>query len=209
MKIIEIKELFFEKVKVIKFARFCDERGFFTEHFRKSDILKLPFLKDFHFVQLNESFSRKNTIRGLHFQWNPYQGKLVRTIFGRMVDIVMDIRKGSPHFGKILAYDMPANNRRDYDEWIWVPPGFAHGNFYTEESRIEYFCTGEYNPLNEAGISPLASDIDWSFCDEQLKKEFIRIVQESPLISEKDKKGLTVSDWLNDKRSDNFVFGKL
>lgn len=209
MKILEIKELFFDKVKVIKFARFCDDRGFFTEHFRKSDILKLPFCKDVHFVQLNESFSRKNTIRGLHFQWNPYQGKLVRTILGRMVDMVMDIRKGSPHFGKIVAYDMPADSMRDYDEWIWVPPGFAHGNFYTEESRIEYFCTGEYNPENEAGISPLASDIDWSLCDEQLKKEFMSVVEDSPLLSEKDKKGFTVSDWLSDKRSDNFVFGKL
>lgn len=209
MKLIEIKELYFPEVKVIRYGRFCDNRGFFTEHFRKSEMLSLDFLKGYDFVQCNESFSRPGTIRGLHFQWQPYQGKLVRTVFGRMVDLVLDIRKGSPTCGKIIAYDMPANNDGDYGEWIWIPPGFAHGNFYTEPSKIEYFCTGEYSPATEAGISPAASDLDWSMCDERLREEFLGILKNNPLISEKDRKGFCMSDWLKDSRAENFLFGSI
>ncbi len=206
MKILEVKQLYFPEIKVIRYARFRDHRGFFTEHFRKSDIFALNFLKNYDFVQSNESFSLQLTIRGLHFQWNPYQGKLVRTVFGRMVDLVLDIRKGSPHFGKIIAYDMPANNESDYGEWIWIPPGFAHGNFYTEVSKIEYFCTGEYNPASEARISPLSPDIDWSACDLHLKEEFFSILTREFLISEKDRVGLTLSLWQDDSRSENFLY---
>ena len=97
-------------------------------------------------------------------------GKLVRTLSGRMVDMILDIRKGSTTFGKIIAYDMPSEHEADYNEWIWVPPGFAHGNFFTEDSTIEYFCSGEYSPGCEAGISPLAADIDWSLCEGSLKE---------------------------------------
>ena len=149
MKILEVKTLQIEAIKVVAFARFCDNRGYFTEHFRKSDFANHPemgFMKDVEFVQCNESFSRPGTVR------NPYMGKLVRTLSGRMVDMILDIRKGSPTFGKIVCYDMPANHKADYSEWIWVPPGFAHGNFFTENSMIEYFCSGEYSPGCEAGI---------------------------------------------------------
>lgn len=168
MKLLEISSLKIEDVKVIRFARFCDHRGYFTEHFRKSDFANHPemgFMKNVEFVQCNESYSQKGTVRGLHFQWNPYMGKLVRTLTGRMVDMVLDIRKGSQTFGRIVCYDMPADTKANYSEWIWVPPGFAHGNFFTEESMIEYFCSGEYSPGCEAGISPLASDIDWTLYD--------------------------------------------
>lgn len=209
MKIVSIKTLAIPEVKVIKFARFCDTRGYFTEHYRKSDFVNhvdMDFMKNIEFVQFNESYSKPYVIRGLHFQWNPYMGKLVRTVVGRMVDLVLDIRKGSPTFGKIIAYDMPATVERDYSEWIWVPPGFAHGNFFTEETIIEYLCTGEYNPNCEAGISPLADDLDWSLMDKDIKKEFDRIVSESPVISEKDKNGLSLTEWLKDPRSDNFIY---
>lgn len=209
MKFVEIKELCFPEVKVIRYARFCDNRGYFTEHFRRSDILSLEFLKRFEFVQCNESYSRQGTIRGLHFQWAPYQGKLVRTVYGRMVDLVLDIRKGSPTFGTIIAYDMPSGEERDYGEWIWVPPGFAHGNFYTETTKIEYFCTGEYNPSTEAGISPLSEDLDWSKCDSRLCSEFKDILNRGAIISEKDQRGFTLSQWLKDARSENFIYGKL
>ncbi|MGC8605786.1 MAG: dTDP-4-dehydrorhamnose 3,5-epimerase family protein [Desulfomonilaceae bacterium] len=85
------------EVKIIRFARFCDHRGYFTETFRQSDFQshpEMPFMKNIQFVQMNESYSKAGTIRGLHFQWNPYMGKLVRTIAGHMVDLVLDIRKG-------------------------------------------------------------------------------------------------------------------
>ena len=85
-------------IKILRFERFCDHRGYFTEHYRRSDFSKHPemdFMKGVEFVQCNESYSKRGTLRGLHFQWNPYMGKLVRTISGRMLDIVLDIRKGS------------------------------------------------------------------------------------------------------------------
>ena len=212
MKLLEVKTLQMEAVKVIRFARFRDHRGYFTEHYRKGDFLKhgdMHFMKGVEFVQANESYSKRGTIRGLHFQWNPYMGKLVRTLTGRMIDMVLDIRKGSPTFGKIILYDMPADNTADYAEWIWVPPGFAHGNFFTEDSMIEYFCSGEYSPGCEAGISPLAGDMDWTLCDPDLKKLFDRIAGSTALISDKDKDGLTVKGWNSDNRSENFIYGRL
>lgn len=125
MKICRVKALRIEEIKIVRFARFCDSRGYFTEHYRKSDFLNhadMGFMKDVEFVQCNESFSKKGTVRGLHFQWNPYMGKLVRTLSGRMVDMVLDIRKGSPTFGKIILYDIPTEPKADFNEWIWVPP---------------------------------------------------------------------------------------
>jgi dTDP-4-dehydrorhamnose 3,5-epimerase len=119
MKLLSVDPLAIDGIKVIKFARFTDMRGYFAEHYRRSDFLKhagFEATTDILFVQCNESFSRKSTIRGLHFQWNPYMGKLVRTLSGRMIDIVLDIRKGSPTFGKALLYDMatsPAINLRN------------------------------------------------------------------------------------------------
>ncbi|MBC8185249.1 dTDP-4-dehydrorhamnose 3,5-epimerase family protein [candidate division KSB1 bacterium] len=212
MKIISIKTLEIPEIKVIRFARFCDHRGYFTEPYRKSDFANhenMDFMGGIEFLQANESFSKKGTIRGLHFQWNPYMGKMVRTLSGRMVDIVLDIRKGSSTYGKIIAYDMPTNPRENYAEWIWVPPGFAHGNFFTEDSLIEYFCSGEYSPGCEAGISPLANDIDWSMCDTEMKQLFDSIVSSELIMTEKDKNGLSMNQWTNDSRSENFLFGQL
>jgi dTDP-4-dehydrorhamnose 3,5-epimerase len=211
MKILEIKTLAIPEIKVIKFARFCDHRGYFSEKFRKSDLSNIPninSLNNIEFAQVNQSFSKKDVIRGLHFQWNPSMGKLGHTLSGHMVDIVLDIRKGSPTFGKAIAYDMPANNNNDYDEWIWVPHGFAHGNFLKEDSIVEYYCTGEYSENCEAGISPLAKDIDWSLCDKNLKKEFDKI-SSTDLITEKDKNSFSLASWVKDDRSENFIYNEL
>lgn len=204
MKIIEVKNLAIPEVKVIKFAKFGDHRGYFTEIFRKSDFKSMDFISHVDFVQCNESCSKAGTVRGLHFQWNPYVGKLVRTLYGRMIDLVLDIRKGSPTFGKIIAYDMPADFDSDFKEWIWIPPGFAHGNFFPEDGMIEYFCSGEYNPACEAGISPLAGDIDWSVCDTDLKQLFDTVVPNTNLITDKDKNGFSVAEWQENPNSDYF-----
>jgi len=212
MKILSVSKLQIEAVKVIRYARFCDHRGYFSEHFRKSDFTNHPemgFMKGIEFVQANMSFSKKGTVRGLHFQWNPYMGKLVRTLQGRMIDMVLDIRKGSPTFGKIVFYDMPADCKKEYSEWIWVPPGFAHGNFFPIETMIEYFCSGEYSPGCEAGISPLAEDIDWTLCDADLKKLFDSIAPSTSLITDKDMNGFTVAAWLENENSENFIYGDL
>src|ERR687885_2210866 len=185
MKILAVNQLEIPEIRVIRFARFRDQRGYFTEHFRNSDFQTnplTPFMKGVEFVQTNESFSKAGTVRGLHFQWNPYMGKLVRTLYGHMIDLILDIRRGSPTFGKIIAYDMRSNGTEDFDEWIWVPPGFAHGNALLEDTLIEYFCSGEYSPGHEAGIYPLAEDIDWSLSDNNLKQAFDKVALSTWLI---------------------------
>jgi len=212
VKIIQVKTLPTDAIKVVKFARFSDHRGYFTEHYRRSDFQNHPdmgFLRGTEFVQCNESFSRKGTLRGLHFQWNPYMGKLVRTISGHMLDIVLDIRKGSPSFGKAILHDMPADPAAEHDEWIWVPPGFAHGNCFPVDTVIEYFCSGEYSQGCEAGISPFAADIDWSLCDSGLKGLLDKIAAGTTLVTDKDRNGFTLANWIRDERSNNFTMEAL
>jgi len=210
MKILSVETLSLPDIRVIRFARFADHRGYFTESFRRGDIDTHPetaFLREVALPQVNESWSRTGTVRGLHFQWNPFMGKLVRTSHGRMIDMFLDIRLGSPTFGKIAMHDMPAPPDADWGEWIWVPPGFAHGNFFTEPSRIEYFCSSEYSPGCEAGVSPLAHDLDWSLCDPQLKLEFDQVLSDHPLMTDKDRNGFTLAAWQQDERSRYFVYG--
>jgi dTDP-4-dehydrorhamnose 3,5-epimerase len=212
MKILSVQALGIPEVKVIRFARFCDHRGYFTEHFRQSDFEQHPeteFLRGVRFLQANESYSRAGTVRGLHFQWNPYMGKLVRTLRGRLIDLALDIRKGSPTCGKIVAYDIPSRLDMAHADWIWLPPGFAHGTLFTEETQIEYFCSGEWSPSCETGISPLAQDLDWSLCDPALRDLFRSVVHGGGcLITDKDRDGLSMKGWLEDPRSENFVYGR-
>ncbi|MDR1040802.1 MAG: dTDP-4-dehydrorhamnose 3,5-epimerase family protein [Deltaproteobacteria bacterium] len=199
MKILSVKPLAIPDVKVIRAARFRDGRGYFTEHFRASDLDALaPGLgvTEFRILQANESRSAKGVIRGLHFQWSPYMGKLVRPLSGRLVDMALDIRRASPTLGRIVLYDMPFDPEADWFEWIWVPPGFAHGTMFPEESAIEYLCTGEWSPGNEAGVSPLAPDLDWSLCDKGLRGAFEGLLSEGIALSEKDLRGLTLAGWL-------------
>ncbi len=208
MHILSVSPLALPDVRVIRFRRFVDHRGYFAEPFRRSSIDTHPetaFLRNVPLLQMNESRSRAGVLRGLHFQWDPQMGKLLRTQTGRMIDVFMDIRHGSPTFGRAAMYDMPASDEADYSEWIWVPPGFAHGNFFTVDSRIEYMCTGEYNPKTEAGLSPLASDIDWSLCDAGLKASFDELVAAGPLMSEKDRHAPTLAEWAADPRSRHFT----
>ncbi|MGA2031482.1 MAG: dTDP-4-dehydrorhamnose 3,5-epimerase family protein [Thermoguttaceae bacterium] len=209
MKILSVEPLAIPEVKVIRFARFSDPRGYFTELYRKSDFQERPEMAMFRgleFVQVNESWSRAGVIRGLHFQFNPYVGKLLRTVAGRMVDLALDIRPGSPTYGKIVACDMPSAPQREFGEWIWVPSGFAHGNFFPEPTQIQYFCTGQWNPRGEGGISPLAGDLDWSLCDPGLKSLFDGLACGAALLSEKDRNGLTLADWAADPRRAHFAY---
>lgn len=207
MKIVEQRPLAIPGVMAVRFARFRDMRGYFTETYRRSDFEGIDGLKGLSFVQGNESFSRAGVVRGLHFQWNPFMGKLVRTVHGRMVDLFLDVRKGSPTFGKIAAHDMPSSSDAESAEWIWVPPGFAHGNFFSADSTIEYLCSGEYSPGCEAGVSPFCPELDWSLCDPALKAEFDALGA-SAIATDKDRNGFSLSGWAADPRSGNFVFGK-
>ena len=120
LKILSVQSLALPEVKIIRFGRFADHRGYFGESFRRSEFNTLPELKFLHgveFSQMNDSVSKPGTIRGMHFQFNPFMGKLVRTVYGRMIDTALDIRKDSPTFGKIVAYDLPASDDKDYNEW--------------------------------------------------------------------------------------------
>jgi dTDP-4-dehydrorhamnose 3,5-epimerase len=211
MKILDVKSLAIPDVKVVRFGRFPDARGYFTEPFRKSDFFGCPgleSLRGIEFVQVNESYSHANVLRGLHFQWNPFMGKLVRAVAGHLVDLALDIRQGSPTAGKIIAYDMPSRHGDTSAEWIWVPPGFAHGTLLLEPTYLEYYCTGEYSPGCEAAISPLAHDLDWSLCDPRLKAAFDRVVATGAIVSEKDRHGVTLAQWNADPRAAEFVYGK-
>ncbi|MCA9864149.1 MAG: dTDP-4-dehydrorhamnose 3,5-epimerase family protein [Thermomicrobiales bacterium] len=212
MKILSITDLAIPEVKVLRFARFRDNRGYFSEHYRFSDFESgdaASFMNGVRFLQMNESFSKPHTVRGLHYQWNPFMGKLVRTVRGHMIDLVLDIRKGSPTYGKIVAYDMPVTGDEDFSEWIWVPPGFAHGNTFTEDTVIEYLCSGEYSPGNEAGISPIADDLDWSLCDPDLASLFKQIAHSTDLMTDKDRNGFSLAAWTADPRSENFLYDEL
>jgi dTDP-4-dehydrorhamnose 3,5-epimerase len=210
--ILEVRELAIPEIKVIRFARRADHRGYFSEQYRFSDFESgpdTPFMRGVRFPQANESFSRAGTVRGLHFQWNPFMGKLVRTIRGHMIDVVLDIRKGSPTFGKIIAHDMPVQGDEEFAEWIWVPPGFAHGNTFSADTVIEYLCSGEYSPGNEAGVSPIADDLDWSLCEPALADQFQTIAGSTTLMTDKDRNSVSVAGWASDPRSENFLYDEL
>ena len=211
MKIIEIKSLQIPDIKVIRFGRFFDRRGFFSETFRRSDFkenAQLSFINGYEFLQVNESYSRAGVMRGLHMQWNPGMGKLVRTVSGRMVDLALDIRKGSPYYGQIVAYDMPQSMERDFDEWIWIPPGFAHGNYFTEDTRIQYFCTSQYAPGNEGCISLFDREIDWRLmAGSPLKAEFDDLADSGEaMLSDKDRQGITLLQWPDSKGAEHFTY---
>lgn len=206
MQILEVNDLPLPGLKTIKFSKFKDKRGYFCETFRLEDIKILKGFDDFVITQSNESYSKRNTVRGLHFQWNPKMGKLVRTINGHMVDIALDIRSNSPTFGKVFFFDMQIGYDDDFGQWIWLPPGFAHGNFFLDDTLIEYYCTGRYSQDSERGISPLSNDLDFSLVNKDLLSSFETIVKNGALISDKDKAGLSLSDWQKDPNFSQFTY---
>ena len=195
MKIIEKNNHpHFSDIKIIRFDKFMDERGYFTEHFKKSDIDNICNL---NILQCNQSFSYKNVIRGLHFQWNNKMGKLIRVISGKLLDLFLDIRIGSPTYGHIGTYEL--NSKKEYLEWIYVPEGFAHGCIFLEDSTIEYFCNNEYAP-SEACINIFAEDINWTHSNIRISDFKIKCI-----MSEKDKNGLSLTQWSNNDNSNKFT----
>ena len=148
---------------------FGDSRGYFFESFRESLFHELGL--ETHFVQDNESFSVKGTLRGLHYQKEPFaQGKLVRVISGKVLDVVLDVRPDSKTFGKHYKTIL---NAEDHN-LMYVPPGFAHGFCALEDSVFFYKCTAYYNKEAEEGVlwNDPALEIDWGIQD--------------PIVSEKD-----------------------
>ena len=156
-------------VKIITPAVFGDDRGVFFESFSKSKFEKLKLPVDFE--QDNQSFSRKGVLRGLHFQTGEFaQGKLVRVISGKVLDVAVDLRKSSETFGKWEFFELSSENQT----MVYIPEGFAHGFLALEESIFSYKCTKGYNKESECGIL-------WN--DTQLAIEW---PQMDYIISEKD-----------------------
>lgn len=160
---------------------FNDDRGFFLETYKLSDFEKNGIEEKF--VQDNHSLSIKNTLRGIHFQKNPSpQGKLVRCIKGKILDIAVDLRKGSPTFLKWVSVELSEENKK----MLWIPEGFGHGFLTLSDiAEINYKCTREYDSSLDSGIAwdDPTINIDWK-------------LTESPILSEKDKKlpNLSVDD---------------
>jgi len=133
---------------LIKPRIFGDDRGFFLELYKYSDFFNSGI--GAHLVQDNYSKSTEGTLRGLHYQKNPKaQGKLVSCVKGRIYDVAVDIRKGSPYYGKWSGVELTEENKY----LLFVPPGFAHGfQVVSETAEVMYKCTEEYSPENDRGI---------------------------------------------------------
>ncbi|MFO0753897.1 MAG: dTDP-4-dehydrorhamnose 3,5-epimerase [Thermodesulfovibrionales bacterium] len=181
----EFMRLALPEVILIAPRLFPDDRGFFMEVYKHSDFLKAGIPE--HFVQDNHSQSSLAVLRGLHYQKDPAaQGKLVRCLRGKIYDVAVDIRKGSPRYGKWVSAELSGENNHQ----LYVPPGFAHGFVVlTHTAEIMYKCTEEYSPENDRGIRWNDPDIN-----------VIWPVQE-PILSEKDKRHPSLRDADN-----NFLF---
>ena len=129
---------------------FGDERGYFFESFNERDFLQQTDIS-IHFVQDNESMSHYGVVRGLHFQNPPYaQAKLVRVVKGRVLDIAVDIRSGSPTYGRHVSVELSGDNKRQF----YIPKGFAHGFAVLSESAVfQYKCDEYYHPEAEGAIA--------------------------------------------------------
>jgi dTDP-4-dehydrorhamnose 3,5-epimerase len=148
---------------------FGDARGFFMETFHAGRYAEVGI--QLAFVQDNLSRSKKGTLRGLHFQEPHAQGKLVQVLSGAVWDVAVDVRRGSPHFGRWVGVELSADNRHQ----LWVPPGFAHGFcVLSDTADFLYKCTDVYSPAHERGVLWNDSDlaIPWPL--------------EAPLLSPKD-----------------------
>ena len=168
------------EVIIISTEVFADQRGSFMETYQKKLFSEIDPTLDF--VQDNQVFSKKGVLRGLHYQIRHPQGKLVRVISGEIFDVAVDIRKGSPRFGTWVGIVLSA----DLKNQLWVPPGFAHGYYVMSDiAEVIYKVTDYYDAISERCIR-------WN--DPQLKIDWPIDQGITPAISEKDAKGVNLSD---------------
>ncbi|GGG38939.1 dTDP-4-dehydrorhamnose 3,5-epimerase [Croceivirga lutea] len=146
---------------------FKDERGYFFESFNQKTFEE-AIGKKVNFVQDNQSYSTKGVLRGLHFQKGEYaQAKLVRVLSGKVLDVAVDIRKGSKTYGEHVAVELSADNKKQ----LFIPRGFAHGFVVlSDDAHFFYKCDNFYNSSAESGIlfNDTELDIDWKFTHEEL-----------------------------------------
>lgn len=165
-------------VKLIEPKVFGDDRGFFLESFQAERYAQQAGIT-LAFVQDNHSRSARHVLRGLHFQRSKPQGKLVRVVRGEVLDVAVDIRRGSPTFGNVVAEILSEDNKRQ----LWIPPGLAHGFVVLSETAdFEYKCTDYYDPSDEGSLIWNDPDlnIDWRVTD--------------PILSAKDAQGLRLAE---------------
>ena len=166
-------------VMVIEPKVFGDERGFFYESFNAKAFAEATGVNA-QFVQDNHSRSQKGVLRGLHYQLENTQGKLVRVTVGEVLDVVVDIRRSSPHFGKSLTLRLSADNRRQ----LWIPEGFAHGFVVLSDvAEFLYKTTDYYTPSAERCVrwDDPTLDIDWQ-------------LESAPQLSAKDQNGKSLNE---------------
>ena len=188
---IKIESRLLGDVVVIVPEIFQDARGFFTETFRADQFKALGLPTEF--VQDNHSRSAKGVVRGLHFQWDPPMGKLMRVTAGSAFLVAVDIRKGSPHLGKWAGVEASAENRRQ----VWAPAGFARGFCaLSEGTEIQYKCTGIYSNKAESAIrwNDPAIGIKWPLSDVT--------------VSDKDRNAAPLADWLRSPTQTTFDIPK-
>ncbi|MFP4370448.1 MAG: dTDP-4-dehydrorhamnose 3,5-epimerase [Candidatus Kapaibacterium sp.] len=174
-------------LKVFAPKVFRDERGFFMESYRKIDLENAGIAYDF--PQDNHSKSSKGVLRGLHFQWSPPQGKLIRVTAGSAFVVELDIRKNSPFFGRHIFIELSEENNKI----LWVPPGFANGFCaLTDNCQMQYKCTSYWSKEGEAAIRFDDPDtaVNWPF--------------KNPIVSDKDRQALTLKEWAAKPESESF-----
>ncbi len=174
----EIKKTRLKDCLIIEPKIFEDQRGFFYETYHLDKYKNIASI-DYKFVQDNLSSSKKNVLRGLHFQKKKPQGKIVRVIKGEVFDVAVDLRVDSDTFGKWESHLLSEINKKQY----WIPPGFAHGFLViSEEALVEYKCTDFYDPDDEGSIiwNDPSLNIDWPLSN--------------PIVSIKDSEALSFDE---------------
>lgn len=174
-------------VVLLEHEAFEDERGYLMEVYRREQFreLGLPEL----FVQLNESRSARNVIRGLHFQWDPPMGKVVRVVNGAAFLVAVDIRHDSPTLGQWVGATISSDDRKQ----MWAPAGFARGLCaLADNTRVQYLCTGTYNASTESGVRWNDPEIGVVWPVDQ------------PRVSERDRRAQTLREWMARPEAKNF-----
>lgn len=177
----KFEEQFIKGVWVIEPKVFADDRGYFTESFKQADFER--HIGKVNFIQDNESKSVENVLRGLHFQTGDHaQAKLVRVIQGAVLDVAVDLRKGSPTFGKYVAVELSGENKKQ----LFVPRGFAHGFIVlSKEVLFTYKVDNTYSPQHEETLlwNDPTVNVNWQVSSDT-----------EPLLSAKDKVGKLLSE---------------
>ncbi len=180
-----------DEVKIVVPELFPDDRGFFMEVYRQ-DLFAALGLPD-RFLQMNHSRSSKGVVRGLHFQWDPPMGKLMRVLVGRAFLVAVDIRPDSSTLGRWVGIEVSAEQPRE----LWAPPSYARGFCVLSDwAEIEYLTTGTYNRAAESGVrwNDPAIGIDWP--------------TDEPILSAKDASAQSLGEWLARPEAANFAMAR-